>query len=197
MSAFSEIEGYLRSVAPPKSGLRPFVCDGSPLDCDVALVGYNPATILDADFWDFWLPEIGFDKARWFETYKAERISRPLKPGKKRRNAVSPTRKRIELFVGGLGNHRCIETNLYWDASEDIASHRHSTQPHIHSMLKYLSALKLVVCHHESAFKFLTKHLPSVRIELVDHFANRKPGWSDDAASRLGHRMCALLDELD
>jgi hypothetical protein len=185
-------ERYLRNEVPNGSGLRPFVCDGSPLECDVALIGYNPATSLQADFWDFWDTTRGFAKARWFETYKAERQSRPLKPGRTRRQAVSPTRKRIDLFIAGLGPHRCIETNLYWDASEDIKSH-HGSDDHLGSLLQRLPKLRLAVCHHEDAYRYVKARFPSIAVEKVDHFANRKPGWSDGAALALGRRVSTLL----
>ncbi|MCY0095070.1 hypothetical protein [Hoeflea ulvae] len=193
MDSMAEFETYLRTAAPANSGLRPFVCSGSPLECSIALVGYNPATNLEADFWNFWNSARGFDKANWFETYKVERQNRPLKPGKTRRNAVSPTRKRIELFIEGVGDYKCLETNLYWDASEDIASHVQGSRPLVASLLKQLPLLKLIVCHHEAAFRFLKPQFPDIQIEHVDHFANRKRGWSDSAALELGQRMGALL----
>ncbi|MEX6507657.1 hypothetical protein [Jiella sp. M17.18] len=193
---FSEFERYLLQVAPPSSGLRPFICEGSPLECDVALVGYNPATALEADFWEFWVPGQGFDKARWFETYKSERRSKPLKPGKSRRTPVSPTRKRIELFLDGLGDRKCIETNLYWDASPDISSHQPATQSHLVELLQQIPALRLVVCHHGNAFQMLSARIPSVEIRQVDHFASRKRGWTDRAAFELGQRMRSLCDAL-
>ena len=189
-----ELEDYLRGVAPPKSALRPFVCSGSPMDCEVALIGYNPATGLTADFWDFWSSESGFDRVAWFETYKLERRVQPLKPGRTRRNPVSPTRKRIELFVQGLKPYRCVETNLFLDASDDIASHA-GGESGLGSLLERLPALRLAVCHHESAARFVRSHFPLLRVEEVDHFANRKPEWTDDAALALGRRIRAQLDQ--
>ena len=193
-SGLSEFEMYLRGAAPPGSALRPFVCEGSPLDCDLALIGFNPATSLAADFWDFWSSHDGFDKVRWFDTYKSERRTKPLRPGRTRRNSVSPTRKRIELFVLGLKPHRCVETNLFWDASDDIASHQ-GGRSQLGSLLERLPALRLAVCHHESAARFVRSHFPLLRVEEVDHFANRKPGWTDDSALALGRRIRAQLDQ--
>ena len=54
-------------------GLRPFVCDGSPLDCRVFLVGINPATEMSGNFWDFWDDDSGFNKEKWRERYDEER----------------------------------------------------------------------------------------------------------------------------
>jgi hypothetical protein len=39
----------LAAVIGRPSELRPFVCDGSLLDCPVFIVGYNPATRMAGD----------------------------------------------------------------------------------------------------------------------------------------------------
>lgn len=84
------------------TSLRPFVCDGSPLDCEIFIVGANAATAM-GDFWDFWLPGVGMDKAAWFAAYKAARAQKPLAPGKTRRMAVSPTRPQHRSRGRGRG----------------------------------------------------------------------------------------------
>lgn len=190
MSVFAP---FILETAPPGSGLRPFVCEGSPLECEVALVGYNPATCLDADFHGFWDGHV-FDKQRWFEAYKKERRTKPLKPGKTRRNEVSPTRKRIHFFAAGVAPYKLLETNLYWDASEDRASHTVSVLSRIEEMLRMLTKIRLIVCHDDQAFDLLSAAKLPARVEKVDHFANRKPGWSDNAAYQLGVKMRALLN---
>ena len=54
--------------------LRPFVCDGSPLDCSVFLVGTNPSTPMPHNsFWDFWRDDYGFDRASFMLAYKETR----------------------------------------------------------------------------------------------------------------------------
>ena len=57
-------------------GLRPFVCDGSPLSCNVFLVGSNPATPMYRSFWEFWSDDFGFDKASFMQAYREARIER-------------------------------------------------------------------------------------------------------------------------
>lgn len=148
---------------------------------------------MDADFYEFWDGRV-FDKQRWFQTYKHERRTKPLKPGKTRRNEVSLTRKRIDLFVAGIAPYRTVETNLYWDASEDKASHTASAASRIADMLRMLSKLRLIVCHDDQAFDLLSAAGFGTHIEKVDHFANRKAGWSDDAAYELGLKMRRFLE---
>lgn len=119
----------LREIMTEKS--RPFVCDGSPLDCEIFLVGANPATDMDKPFWAFWDATSGFRKSEWFEEYKAERLRRPLKPGKTRRNAVSNTRARLDWIVQGAAPVRCFETNVYAEPAEvlpDLPAEARGTQ---------------------------------------------------------------------
>jgi hypothetical protein len=101
----NQLRRVLAYPFPLRSDVRPFVCEGSPMSCDVFLVGFNPATTGPASFWSYWLSGYGFDKKRWLVDYKACR-----KPPKK---SVSPTRERIERVVAGLGPFRCLETNIY------------------------------------------------------------------------------------
>lgn len=73
--------------------LRPFVRDGSPFACEVFIVGLNAAFAMKAGFWDFWQVGVGFNKPKWFEAYKFERMSRLLKPGRTRSRAISNSRR--------------------------------------------------------------------------------------------------------
>jgi hypothetical protein len=66
-------ETRLLAIIGKPAAARPFVCDGSPLECEAIIVGANPATEMTADFWDFWCPGEGFQRARWFAQYKRER----------------------------------------------------------------------------------------------------------------------------
>ena len=72
------------SLIDKPTDLRPFVCNGSPLECGAFIVGINPASEMSGDFWDFWSDSCGFDKPAWFNKYKIERMNRPLKRGKKK-----------------------------------------------------------------------------------------------------------------
>jgi hypothetical protein len=85
--------------------MRPFVCEGSPLDCQIFIVGFNPATT-NVSFWDFWRLPYGFDKKAWLPMYESEREEQ----GKKRQ---SSTRKRIERIVEAAWPLKCLETNIH------------------------------------------------------------------------------------
>jgi hypothetical protein len=93
MNKLSQFESELGALIGRPSHLRPFVCNGSPLESGVFIIGFNPATEMRGDFWDYWRSEYGFDKTAWFKAYMEERQVRPLKPGKTRRAQVSNTRR--------------------------------------------------------------------------------------------------------
>ena len=95
--------GLAAIVGDPCVGLRPFVCDGSPLDCRVFLVGINPATGMSGNFWDFWDDDSGFNREQWRERYDAERGDGDL----------SKSRKVIERIVEAARPVSCLETNLF------------------------------------------------------------------------------------
>lgn len=113
MEPLHHFEDELRTLLIDFERPRPFVCEGNPLDCDIFIVGFNAATEMKANFWDFWSTEVGFNKQRWLDEYRKERAVKPLAPGKTRRNKISATRQRIEWMVSATSPHRCLETNLY------------------------------------------------------------------------------------
>ena len=93
--------------------VRPFVCDGNPFDCQIFIVGINPATQMNAGFLEFWSDSVGFDKTSWFQHYVTERKNKPLKEGRTRRQTLSNTRTRIEWLCTALKPDKILETNLY------------------------------------------------------------------------------------
>ncbi|MBY4949505.1 hypothetical protein [Cupriavidus respiraculi] len=138
---------------------------------------------MKADFWEFWDSTTGFNKERWFEAYKAERAAHPLKPGRTRRNAVSNTRRVIEWMLPALAPIKCLETNIYSAATEEIADlelERRITAP-FDFLLERIKPRVLVV-HGDDAIRHLRrKTLPMTLIE-AKHFSR---GWSHELASRL------------
>ena len=109
----AQFDAGLREAMADIPDPRPFVCQGNPLDCDIFIVGFNAATTMAQPFWDFWDPARGFDKEAWFTAYCQDRASRPLKPGRTRRNKVSATRSRIQWVTQGLSPLQALETNIY------------------------------------------------------------------------------------
>jgi hypothetical protein len=171
--------------------LRPFVCDGSPLECEVFIVGFNPATSMSVDFWHFWRPGKGFDKGSWFEAYKKDRQVRPLKPGKTRRNSVSPTRRVMDCVLEGAAPYRCLETNIYSAPTEqavDLASERRITAPF--DFLLASIKPRVIVAHGVDAVEHIRKMNIDAKVFSVSHFSR---GWSREAALELGVK---IKDEL-
>lgn len=96
-----QFEVGLANVIGRQSSLRPFVCEGSPLDCEVFIVGYNPATTMEGDWWRFWIPGYGYQKRMWSKEYLNQRDGK-----------MSKTRKRIEAVVAELGAVRVLKANI-------------------------------------------------------------------------------------
>jgi hypothetical protein len=106
---FKEFDRRLREITGEDTRVRPFICDGSPLTCELFVVGLNPAT--EVPFWPFWNPERGFDKDAWYAEYLRCR----------KNGAPSPTRRRTDAAVSTVRPVRCLETNLYPTASKQFA----------------------------------------------------------------------------
>ena len=96
----AEFADRLAALVGRPSMLRPFVCEGSPMDCEVFIVGYNPATRMEGDWWRYWDSGYGYRKSAWFSEYLSQRG----KPSK--------TRTRIEDVVRGLPGVRVLEANI-------------------------------------------------------------------------------------
>src|SRR5687767_7993598 len=89
----------LREVTKENPSVRPFLCEGSPLECRILLVGINPSQ--SAPFWLTWDALRGCDKQEWLKEYR--RVNK----------RDSPTRRRIEILFKALSPGCCLETNVY------------------------------------------------------------------------------------
>ena len=89
----------LDRILPRPCHTRPFICEGFPDQQDVVVVGENPATQMDADWWEYWRPHGGFDRNRFMEDYR------------KRRPVLRGTRARLERMKVEHGL-RVLETNI-------------------------------------------------------------------------------------
>lgn len=91
---------------------RPLICEGSPLNCTIFIVGFNPATMMENDLWAYWSDGYGFRKSEWFKQYKEERLCKKKASGRPRAT-VSAKRRNIDWIIeGGNGSH-FLETNIY------------------------------------------------------------------------------------
>ena len=187
-----EFEDCLRALIGSPTDLRPFVCDGSPLKCEVFVVGFNPATMLSADFWQFWKGDYGFIKPAWFKAYCEERCTRPLKAGKKRRNPISNTRRVIEWILEAASPVRCLETNLYAAPTEqatDLVSQQRITAPF--DFLVASIGPRVIITHGNDAAKYIRSKNVSAQIISVSHFSR---GWSQERARDLGAQIRTLIE---
>lgn len=69
--------------------------------CEVFIVGYNPATGMDGDWWRFWKRGYGYQKSLWHSEYLNQRGGQQSK-----------TRSRISALVNGLKGVRVLEANI-------------------------------------------------------------------------------------
>lgn len=185
--SLDEFERELVALIRRPTDLRPFVCEGSPLKCDVFLVGFNPATTMTADFWEFWRAGYGYDKAAWFKRYLEERAAKPLKPGKTRRQKVSATRRNMECFVEGATGVRVLETNIYAKASDDMKSLDLASRE-IAPFKFLLDTIKpkVIVVHGKPALQAIGKFGTSAKVIEADHHFSRQT--SKDTARGYGAR---------
>jgi len=153
-----QFEAGLAEVIGKPSALRPFVCEGSPLDCQVFVVGYNPATALDGDWWRFWTPGYGYRKRNWKDEYLRQRDGK-----------ISKTRKRIEAIVSEMGTIRVLEANI--DARP---SKRKSEYPKpITDAFDYLlsaCAPKVIIAHGTDAVAHLQGWSENGKLIRCKHF---------------------------
>ena len=187
MPVMKTFERELTALIGAPTDLRPFVCDGSPLGCEVFIVGFNPATSMSADFWQFWRSTEGFDKEAWFVAYKKDRQVRPLTPGKTRRSSVSPSRRVIDWVLEGATPYRCLETNIYSASTEqavDLASELRITAP-FDFLLANIKP-RVIVAHGVDAVEHIRKMNIDAKIFSVSHFSR---GWSREAALELGVKI--------
>lgn len=142
---------------------------------------------MDADFWDFWRSDRGFDKPAWFDAYKEDRRSRPLKPGKTRRSAVSNSRRVIEWILADAAPIRCLETNIYaapTDEMSDLETERRLTAAF--DFLLEVIRPRLIIAHGADASRHCHQRRLEAPVLAVPHFSR---GWSQKAARELGQSI--------
>ncbi len=155
----SEFKNELQKLIDKDSTLRPFVCDGYPLECEIFIVGINPATSTETKFFDYW-DGSKFNKEKWFEFYKKGRKT-------KGKQEISPTRRKINFLVKEVFKEfKCLETNAYSFATagvKELTKANRNTEV-FSFLLKTIKPKALFLYGRDSA-KFIEKefniHLPS------------------------------------
>src|SRR5687767_1622756 len=88
----SEFQAKLETLMPDPY-VRPLVCEGSPLDCCVFVVGHNPATPFAEKFWSHRDDEKGFLREKFLEDFREIRNQ----PGK-----LKGARARLEIIASNF-----------------------------------------------------------------------------------------------
>lgn len=88
----------LQAFVESAPGMRPFLCDGNPLTCTVAIIGVDPGAT--TPFWPHWSDEKGMDRRSWTQ---ADRTLHP--------QAIDGVHARLERFLPQIAQ-RVIELNV-------------------------------------------------------------------------------------
>ncbi len=136
---------------------RPFVCSGSPLDCSVFVVGFNPATPLESPFWSFWTDSAGFDRPRFINEYEK---ARPVKGVRKRLNAM------VQRFPAGA----VLETNICSEPTKRASDlKRGDRRTAVFLYLVTTIRPRIVFLHSNEPIKYFRTLLDQPSIALPSH----------------------------
>lgn len=96
--------------------MRLFVCNGSPLDCQIFLVGINPAFTgfkKKESFWQFWNDEEGFVMEDFLNSFRKQRKQLGKPELTKSRDMIEVLRKSLSQKEVSL-----LDTNVYLRATK-------------------------------------------------------------------------------
>jgi hypothetical protein len=140
----------LGKILPCPCYFRPLVCDGLPDASEVIVIGENPATELEANWWSYWDPTQGFHYDKFISDYKMERRA------SRKSTEISATRSRLARIRGhGI---RAIETNIYSNERPDGAGPGISNIAVINTLIADMVGLLAIVAHGNKAQQAL-KHI--------------------------------------
>jgi hypothetical protein len=199
-SDIAEFELQIRALAG--AAPWPFLCEGLPFDCDIFVVGINPAR--DVPLWPYWSVDAGVNKRAWLQAYL------------KRYGKYTSTRQRIERLVVATAPARVLETNVFHHQSHRQSALTRELQStevfdfliatlkpemvfvHGQPAVRHLQRLTSVVFDRD---KFKTVHYAGTTFDVLtgDHLYN----WSYVRIEQLGsvlrkrwatHRATGALD---
>lgn len=198
MTDLQRFEQELIDLVGGDVDLRPFICDGNPLTCDVFIVGYNPATATGRPFLNYWEAGYGMNRDKVLAEIKAIRSKQTTKTGKPKA-PFSHTRMTIhELIAVGksIGEFRCLETNIFAaeaPAARDVKAYQRVTR-HFEFLLKWVQP-KVIISHGGKANDYLRGKVLSAHWIPIDvHFRSR-PYEKARAAAREAQRHLQLQVE--
>lgn len=135
---------------------RPFVCNGSPYDCKVFVVGHNPATKMEEGFWEYWCDCTGFDKDSWFDAYRKARRRH------EEHFEVSPTRLNLNKLSRLVDPVEVLETNVYSKVSKQANELR--AEDRVTRVLEFLLREinpELIITHGKCAATHFNRRMQS------------------------------------
>lgn len=147
----------------PSPNSRPFLCDGSPLDCRIFIVGTNSAREVEKPFWSFWSDPRGFNKAEYLR--ELERLPR----------GPTRTRRNIEIVACAAGPEITLDTNIYLQPTPTQGQLRKEDQTTdvIEFLLEAIRP-EVVLAHGRKAKKFFAKNCPDF---VDDNVTLRRVTW--------------------
>ena len=196
MTALDRFESALRAHIGRPAYVRPFVCEGSPLECRAFIVGSNPATALSVDYWSFWESGYGFHREAWAEASRRER----REAGKQE---TTPTRRMLWRIMREAAPVSCLDTNVFatptpaerdlpaemrrtaafelvLDAVRPAALLAHGKEAEVH--LRWLLGAELP----RERFEPVATPWGSMKVRAVRHLSR---GWSYEQAEALGRAL--------
>lgn len=192
MQDFLRFEKELLEIVGDGHDLRPFICEGSPLLCDVFIVGYNPATATGRQFLSYWEPGYGMRRSDVLGEIRAIRATQKTKTGRSKAE-FSHSRMTIHVLIAAgeeLGEFRCLETNIYAaeaPAAGDVKAHQRVTR-HFDFLLDWVKP-KVIISHGKKANAYLrTKALDAEWLTIETHFRSR-PYAAARAAAQVAQRI--------
>jgi hypothetical protein len=202
VTALDGFEAALAARIGRPAYVRPFVCEGSPLECRAFVVGSNPATALSLDYWSFWESGYGFRRETWAEASRAQRCA----AGKRE---ITPTRRMLGRIVQAAAPVRCLDTNVFstpTPAERDLPPELRQTG--VFELVLEAVRPAAILVHGKEAREHLRRLLGAelatesfepvrapwgtVRVRAVRHLSR---GWSYAGAEALGRELREAAEE--
>lgn len=172
-----EFATALRALSAKAGATRPFLCDGNPLTCPVAIVGANPGTA--TPFWPFWSYRHGLNRQAWLADYI------------RRENRFKRSRAAIERFIPQV-KARVVELNAHAASSRRLAElDQARRETDIFRFVLEAVQPKVIVCAGATAFRAVRSTDLPWRPSLIQakHFIY----WGMDQERQLAAQVNSLL----
>jgi hypothetical protein len=170
----------LSKIVPHPCFDRPFECYGRLEDCELIIVGENPAVQMDMDWWMFWNAD-GFNASAFERAYYEKMGGR-----------ITLTRKRVLTLIEPLQNQgiSCIVTNA--DRNERPGgSMKVAPNDAVLKFLLRLPRLNVIVAHGKIAQNAISTAPNSVRLLCARHFSRISNAAFDDLRQLLIWQLVA------